>query len=204
MRTPIVNLLLMLAAAVPASAEELALRLDPARTIVAFTLQATMHKVEGVLPVSSGEIHFDRATGRASGQIVMDARRATTNSEGRDKKMHAEVLESGQYPTVVFTPGRIEVKEEGPDRGIVRLAGTLSIHGVDHAVELVAAVRREDDRIVVDAPLVIPYVAWGMHDPSAFVLRVAKQVDVTIHAVGILSSAGPAGAGAAAPTPGGT
>ena len=71
----------------------------------------------------------------------------------------------------------------------MRLAGTVSIHGSDHPVELVATVRRDGDRIVADAPLVVPYVAWGMHDPSVFVLRVAKQVEVRIHAVGTLSAA---------------
>lgn len=189
MRAPIFILLLTLVAAVPASAEELVLRLDPAATTVTFTLQATMHTAEGTVPVESGEIRFDRASGQASGQVILDARRASTASEGRDTKMHAEVLESERYPTIVFAPTRLEASEEGPDRGRVKLSGTLSIHGSDHPVELVATVRRDGDRIVADAPLVVPYVAWGMHDPSVFVLRVAKQVEVRIHAVGTLSAA---------------
>ncbi|MGV8042318.1 MAG: YceI family protein [Thermoanaerobaculaceae bacterium] len=192
MRASISILLLTLAATVPVSAEELVLRLDPAETTVRFTLQATMHTAEGVVPVASGEIRFDRATGLASGQVVLDARRATTSSKRRDEKMHAEVLESGRYPTIVFVPTRLEAKEDAPDRGTVKLWGTLSIHGTDHPVELVAAVRREGDRVVADARLVVPYVAWGMHDPSVLVLRVAKQVEVRIHAVGTLSPAAPA------------
>lgn len=193
MRVPTSAVLLTLAATLPASAEELVLRLDPAETTVTFTLQATLHRAEGVVPVAAGEIRFDRASGQASGQVVLDARRATTASEGPDEKMHVAVLESGRYPTIVFAPTRIEASEEGPDRGTVRLAGTLSIHGADHPVELVAAVRREGGRVVADAPLVVPYVAWGMHDPSVFVLRVAKQVEVRIHAVGTLSAPGAGG-----------
>ncbi|HPC81792.1 MAG TPA: YceI family protein [Thermoanaerobaculaceae bacterium] len=195
MRAPVFVLLSTLAATT-AAGQELALRLDPARTVVAFTLQATLHTVEGSVPVVAGEIRFDRASGQASGRVELDARRAGTASPGRDRKMHAEVLESDRYPAIVLVPNRVEVEEEGPEKVTVRLAGTLSIHGGDHPVELVAAVRREGDRIVADATLTVPYVAWGMRDPSVLLLRVAKQVEVRVHAVGTLAPMDPVPGGA--------
>jgi len=35
----------------------------------------------------------------------------------------------------------------------------------------------------------IPYVEWGMHDPSLFVARAAKTVDVTVRVEGHWSDA---------------
>jgi len=34
---------------------------------------------------------------------VFDATRAETGNQGRDRKMHEEVLESARYPEIVFT-----------------------------------------------------------------------------------------------------
>jgi hypothetical protein len=186
--TPLV-LVAMLAAVAPGTSEEWVLHLDPALTTVGFLLQATMHTVEGVIPLVSGEIRFDRTSGKAGGHVVLDSHRTTTHNTARDKKMHAEVLESERFPSIVFRPAHIEVREEGVDRGTVRLGGTVLVHGAEHPVELDVAVRREGDRIVAYSPIEIPYVAWGMRDPSVFVLRVAKVVQVQIHAEGTLTIA---------------
>lgn len=189
MKATLLVVLGMCVAVAPGAAAEWVLRLDPALTRVEFALQATMHTAEGVIPLAGGEIRFDTASGTARGEVTLDARRASTGNNARDEKMHAEVLESERFPSIVFRPERIEVEQEGVDRGTVKLSGTVSVHGAERSVELVAAVRREGDRVVAEAPIEIPYVAWGMRDPSVFVLRVAKVVQVRIRAVGGLTAA---------------
>ena len=45
-----------------------------------------------------------------------------------------------------------------------------------------------DDRLEFACRFEIPYVEWGLRDPSTFVLRVAKKVGVTIDAQGTMMS----------------
>jgi len=189
-----VLIVLAILAAVSARADQRALVLDPAASNVSFSLAATGHDVEGTLALKAGRIAFDPATGTASGEIVIDLKRADTGNDSRDKTMHEEVLETGKYPVAVFRAEKLRgtVAPSGPSQ--VTLDGTLSFHGSEHKMSLPAKVAVQGGRVEADTQLVIPYVQWGLHDPSILVLRVAKQVEVKVHAEGTLGTAGePAG-----------
>ena len=73
----------------------------------------------------------------------------------------------------------------------VVLKGTLLFHGAEHPVEIPAKVTLAGDRLTADGHLTIPYVAWGLHDPSKFVLRVGKTVEVRLQVAGNLRSTAP-------------
>jgi polyisoprenoid-binding protein YceI len=187
MRAVVAALVVSLAA--PALAAGQLLRLDPAATRVEFTLDATLHSAEGRLPLREGEVGIDLAAGTAHGRLVFDAARAGTGNRGRDEKMHAEVLESARYPEIVFTVSGARADLDATGAGSVTLAGTVAIHGSQHQCTVTGRVRREGDRVVAEGDLTIPYVAWGMKDPSAFLLRVAKEVKVRFTAVGTIAPA---------------
>ena len=191
----VVLAVLAIPAARPARAEQSALVLDPAASRVSFTLDATGHTVEGTMALKSGRIAFDPATGAASGEIVLDLKSAQTGNNGRDKDMHAKVLETGKYPTATFRAEKVRGTVAPSGTSQITLDGTLSFHGADHKMSLPAKVAVENGRLKADTQLQIPYVEWGLHDPSMFVLRVAKVVDVKVHAAGTLEMAGGASAG---------
>ncbi len=181
--------LLVVACAVAATAvaaEPLVLRLDPAASTVSFILASTLHEVHGTLPLSAGSITFDPAGGPASGAITVDASRAETGNEGRDEKMHGEVLETKKYPTIAFTPTRTEGALPADGSGRLTLVGMLALCGTSHELTLPASVERRGDRVTAIATVVIPYVAWGLEDPSVFVFRAAKEVTVTLAVSGQL------------------
>ena len=182
-------------AAISAHAEQNALVLDPAASQIHFTLDATGHDVEGSMALKAGRIAFDPTTGAASGEIVLDLKSADTGSKGRDKDMHEEVLETGKYPVAVFRAEKLHGTVAPSGLSQVTLDGTLSFHGSDHKMSLPAKVEVQNGRAKVDTRLQIPYVQWGLHDPSIMILRVAKVVDVQVHAEGNLETAGGAPAG---------
>ena len=185
--------LLVVACAVAATAvaaEPLVLRLDPAASTVSFILASILALVvalvHGTLPLSAGSITFDPAGGPASGAITVDASRAETGNEGRDEKMHGEVLETKKYPTIAFTPTRTEGALPADGSGRLTLVGMLALCGTSHELTLPASVERRGDRVTAIATVVIPYVAWGLEDPSVFVFRAAKEVTVTLAVSGQL------------------
>ena len=180
------RLVLALLSCPPAAAAEQSLVLDPSRSRVEFVLAATLHTVRGELDLVRGELRFDPAGGGVAGEIVVDARSARTGIDARDREMHRKVLESARFPEIALRAGRLEVLRRDAATANVRLHATLEIHGAAHAVAIPARVTAlADDRLVVEAAFRVPYVAWGMRDPSTFVLRVGKEVEVGVRAEAI-------------------
>lgn len=176
------------AASVAAWAQPGRVDLVPEATRVTFTLDATGHTVEGSFAVRSGSVTFDPETGTAAGEIVVDLSTGKTGNARRDANMHEDVLESAKYPTAVLrlkrTVGRIPSGGEAD----VKVEGVLTLHGSDHEVALPLRVAVDGHTVRAVGEFRVPYVAWGLEDPSVFVLRVAKEVTVRVEARGTLTS----------------
>lgn len=186
-RAPIVLAFAFAVASSPAVATETVLTLDPSSTELTFTLDSALHRVEGRFFLQEGEVRFDPETGAAAGRLVVDARRGETGNGSRDRKMHRKVLESERFTTIVFVPERFEGELPVSGKGEVRLSGTMAIHGDRHPMTLVAEVERQGDHVRTATGFTIPYVEWGMPDPSLFLLRVDKEVEVRVRAEGDLA-----------------
>ena len=161
--------------------------LDPATTHINFTLAATLHTVHGTFKLKSGQIQWDAATGRASGSIAIDATSGNTDNPSRDKNMHDQVLESGKFPEITFTPSQIKgaLNREGSSQ--LAVAGVIQIHGQDHDQTLNLAVEQSaGGTLQTTTQFPIPYVKWGIKDPSTFLLHVADTVNVEIQATASL------------------
>jgi polyisoprenoid-binding protein YceI len=172
-------------------AQQTTIVLEPEKTTVSFILQATLHTVHGTFRLKSGVVRFDPATGAASGAIVADATSGQTGNKRRDRNMHQDVLESGRYPEITFTPTRVTGSLIAQGESSVALEGVLHLKGADHAISLPVNVQTSASEIKATTQFAVPYVAWGLKDPSTFFLRVADKVDVNIVATGRLTSAVP-------------
>jgi polyisoprenoid-binding protein YceI len=186
--TPAVAALALLASTA-AVAEQRILTLDPGRSTVHFTLGATLHTVHGSVPVAGGEVVFDTEGGDASGQLEVDASRAETGNGKRDREMHDKVLLSARHPTVVLRVTRVEGRLPGSGSATLTVRGTLELLGRGHDLAVPVQVTVNGDQVTFEAELEVPYVDWGLHDPSAFLLKVEKSVTVTVTGAGALGSA---------------
>ncbi|HEV2418238.1 MAG TPA: YceI family protein [Terriglobia bacterium] len=162
------------------------MNLDPARTQITFTLGATLHTVEGSFRLKSGTIQFNPATGEASGDVVVDATSGESGNDSRDRKMHKSVLESQNYPEIVFVPERIQGQVSLSGESHVQILGLVKLHGSQHEIALPADIQVTGNQLTANVHFAIPYVEWGLKDPSTFILRVEKKVDMAIHVAGSL------------------
>jgi polyisoprenoid-binding protein YceI len=163
---------------------EISLGLVPAKTSVNFTLGDVLHTVHGSFNLKSGIVHFDPATSRISGEILVDAASGHSGSEGRDKKMHSEVLESARYPDIGFRPDRVDGRVATIGASVVQVHGMFVIHGAEHEITIPVRLEMSPDHWTATSNFAVPYVKWGMKNPSTFVLRVDQSVDIDIQASG--------------------
>ncbi len=164
--------------------DETPLRLDSAATKVEFSLGATLHTVHGEFRLKEAALRFDPSTGRISGQVTVDARSGQTGNDSRDRRMHQEILESARYPDIVFRPDRVDGAISPGAVAQVKLHGVVALHGGEHEIAAPAEVRAvPGGGYDVTLHLDVPYVKWGLKNPSTFVLRVADTVQISIHTI---------------------
>jgi polyisoprenoid-binding protein YceI len=166
------------------SDNEIVLSLDPAQSKVHWTLGSTLHTVHGTFLLKRGILRFDPATGKASGEIVADATSGESGNDSRDKKMHKEILESARYSDVVFRPDRVEGKiaEKGPSS--VQVHGIFLLHGAEHELTVPVQADLTPDHWKGTGKFNVPYIQWGLKNPSTFLLKADPSVDVELDIAG--------------------
>ena len=168
-------------------AQELLLRLEPAATKAEIKLDATAHTVDGSFALKHGELHLDPRQNKVCGEIVFDATSGQTGNDRRDRKMHKEVLESGQYPEITFRPDKFDGKVALQGSSTVQVHGLFVIHGFEKEITSTVQLDAAPDKWTGEAHFVIPYVDWGLKNPSTFLLRVGHSVAVDMHFVASVS-----------------
>ena len=160
-----------------------ALRLDPAETKVEFTLPSLLHTVHGTFALERGSIEFDPLTGKASGELVVDATSGDSGSGARDRRMHKDILQSDKFPQIVFRPDHVEGRVLPLGASQVQMHGIFSIHGADHEIVMPLEIQASAGQYNAVAHFSVPYVKWGMKNPSTLMLRVNDTVEIRIETV---------------------
>jgi len=153
---------------------------DTSQTKIEFTLPSLLHTVHGEFRMKRASLLFDAPSGKLSGELVIDATSGESGSAARDKRMHSAILESAKYPEIVFRPDRVEGSVAGTGKSSVKLHGIFSIHGGDHEILVPATIDAAGGAYTVSANFEVPYVKWGMKNPSTLILRVNDTVEIHV------------------------
>jgi len=187
-RWPLLGTIALVAiAAVAAADQDVRFQLDPQHTAVNFTLGDVLHTVRGTFHLKQGSLLLDPASGKLTGEIVVDTKSGQSGSGMRDRKMHREVLESDRYPEIAFHPDRVDGTVLLQGKSSVQVHGIFNIHGADHELTVPAEVEMSADHWTATLHFAVPYAKWGMKNPSNLFLKVSESVDIDLTTAGAVT-----------------
>ncbi len=162
------------------------LSLDPARSEVHFTLTDTLHVVHGTFHMQQGDVAFDPATGKATGSIVVDALSGQSGNSMRDHRMTNDELKAPDFKTITFAPTRFTGTFNATGDSTLQVHGTFTLLGTPHEIDVPMQVQVNGDQFHAVGSFPVPYVQWGLKDPSTFMIKVNKEVQIDLSLMGTL------------------
>jgi polyisoprenoid-binding protein YceI len=176
-------------AAPQSSAGGILLEIDSAQSKVHWTLDTTFHTVHGTFALKKGTMRVDLATGKASGEIIVDATSGNSGDTGRDKKMHKDVLESSRYTEIVFRPDGVQGKITTQGISTVQVHGVFVLHGSEHEMTVPVQAELNAAHWTAGSKFNIPFIDWGLKNPSTFFAKVNHAVEIDLELKGSLKDA---------------
>ena len=186
---------LALAPAVRATAAEVPLQIDAARSRVDIVVKATVDSFTGRLENYDAKITVDPAPGEVRGAgVAFHFTDVKTGKKDRDEQMHAW-QDTEHHPDGVFTLASLS-REEG---GQLVAHGTLTLHDMAPESRFPASVAHEGEVFSIDGDALLDTREFGLPIIKKFMLlKVDPEVHVRFHLQGaaVAASASPAKASA--------
>ena len=182
-------LVLPIAFASHAIAQHQTFTANPTESNVTFALTGTGHEVHGTFHLQRGTIDFDRGAPKMSGTIVVSAVSGESGDKGRDNKMHSDVLDTAHFADVMFAPQSYQGTIAPSGDSSIQVSGVFTLHGTPHDLTVPMQVHIDGANLTAKGQFIVPYVKWGLKDPSIFILKVAKQVNIELTLAGTVAPA---------------
>jgi len=183
----LVSVLGMASLAPAALAQHQTFVVNPDTSEVKMTLKTTHEVVNGTFHVQSGSIEFDRGAGKISGSVVVMAGSGKTGNDSRDKKMNKDVLKVEQYATVSFEPKTYAGTIAASGDSTIQVTGIFTLLNTPHEITIPILVHLDGTAATAKAHFVLPYVGWGLKNPSFLIWKADDDVAIDLTLAGRLS-----------------
>ena len=164
--------------------QQMSVDFDPAATKINWSLVGNVHTTHGTFQLKQGHVEVNPASGVVSGELVIEGNSGNSNDGARDKRMKKEILETDKFPEIRFKITKIEGIEQLKNEATVRAVGQFTIHGASHELSVPMQMKINGTDVTGTGKFVVPFVDWGMKDPSNFLFKVNKTVEVELMAAG--------------------
>jgi polyisoprenoid-binding protein YceI len=161
---------------------------DPNASEVKMTLKTNHEIVNGTFHVQSGAIEFDGAAQKIAGNVAVGAGTGKTGNDSRDKKMNKDILKVDQYTTVTFAPKAFTGKLAPKGDSTIQVTGVITLLGIPHEITVPMQVHIDESKATAVAQFNIPYVQWGLKNPSFLMWRAENDVAMNLTLAGQISN----------------
>ena len=160
---------------------------NPDASEVKMTLKTTHEVVNGTFHIQSGSLEFDRSAAKMSGSVIVLAGSGKTGNGSRDKKMNKEILQVEHHATVSFEPKSYVGVIAPSGDSTIQVTGTFTLLGTPHEITIPILVHLEGTTATAKAHFVVPYIQWGLKDPSFLFWKADNNVAIDLFVTGRLS-----------------
>jgi polyisoprenoid-binding protein YceI len=160
---------------------------NPDASEVKMTLKTTHEVVNGTFHLQSGSLEFDRSAAEMSGSVVVLAGSGKTGNGSRDRKMNKDILQVEQHTTVSFEPKSYAGAIAPSGDSTIQVTGMFILLGMPHEITIPILVHLEGTTATAKAHFVLPYIQWGLKDPSFLFWKAEKDVAIDLFLTGRLS-----------------
>ena len=161
---------------------------NPDASEVKMRLNTTHEVVNGTFHIQSGSIEFDRSAARMSGSVAVLAGSGKTGNESRDKKMNRDILKVDQYATVSFAPKAYTVTIASSGDSTIQVSGVITLLSNPHDLTIPMQIHMDGSKATARAQFVVPYVQWGLKNPSFMFWKAENDVAIDLNLVGQVSN----------------
>jgi polyisoprenoid-binding protein YceI len=160
--------------------------INPAKSQVQFSLGG-FHDVNGFFKVGSGDITFNPKSGAMTGSIVVEAGSGNSGDNARDKKMKGDELHAGKFPSITFAPTQYTGTLNPSGQSNIQVHGVFTLIGKPHTIIVPMTVTINGTQCTAKGSFTVPYVNWGMKDPTMMFMKEAKDVTIDLNFQGTLA-----------------
>jgi polyisoprenoid-binding protein YceI len=154
---------------------------------VKITLNTTHEVVNGAFHLQSGSIEFDRGNPKMSGSIIVLAGSGKTGNDSRDQKMNKDILKVERFATISFDPKTYTGDIALSGDSTIQVTGNFTLLGAPHQITIPILVHLEGPAATAKAHFVVPYVQWGLKNPSFLIWKADDNVAIDLFLTGALS-----------------
>jgi len=171
-----------------ALAQHQSFAVNPGASEIKMTLNTTHEVVSGTFHIQSGSIQFDRSAPKMSGSIIVLAGSGKTGNDSRDKKMNKDILKVDEYTTVSFAPKTYTGTIAPSGDSSVQVSGVFTLLGNPHDLTVPMQIHIDGSKATARAKFVVPYVQWGLKNPSFMFWKAENDVAIDLNLVGQVSN----------------
>lgn len=160
---------------------------NPDASEVKMTLNTTHEVVNGTFHVQAGSIQFESSGPEMSGSVVVAAGSGKTGNGSRDKKMNKDILKVEQYTTVSFAPKTYTGTIAASGDSNIQATGIFTLLGTPHEITIPLLVHLNGPNATARGHFVVPYVQWGLKNPSFLIWKAENEVAIDLNLVGTVA-----------------